>query len=80
MKAIKIENQDILEAVKSGSSYFEIDNRKFLLIEIEQYPDHNDTNVYDVTNNEEKRLLLEALKGDNPILSDLEIDKVLGSL
>lgn len=80
MKAIKIENQDIHEAVKSGSSYFEIGNRKFFLIEVEQYPDPNDANVYEVTDNEEKRLLLEALKGDNPILSDLEIDKVLGSL
>lgn len=80
MKAIKIENQDILEAVKSGSSYVEIGNRKFLLVEVEQYPDHDDANVYEVTDNEEKRLLLEALKGDNPILSDSEIDKVLGSL
>ncbi|WP_088188870.1 hypothetical protein [Desulfosporosinus sp. FKA] len=80
MKATKIENKDILEAVNSGSSYFEIGNRKFLLFEVEQYPDNNDANVYEVTDDEEKRLLLEALEGDNPILSDPEIDKALGSL
>jgi hypothetical protein len=32
-----------------------------------------------VTDTEEEQLLLEALEGDNPILSDLEIDKILGS-
>ncbi|MGC7871941.1 hypothetical protein ACPUYX_10475 [Desulfosporosinus sp. SYSU MS00001] len=80
MRVIKIENQDILEAVNSGSSYIEIGNRKFFLFEVEQYPDTNDANVYEVTDEEEKRLLLDALEGDNPILSDSEIDKVLGSL
>jgi hypothetical protein len=75
MKAIKIQNKDVLEAVNSGSPYIEIANRKFLLFEVEQYPD---TNVYEVTDTEEEQLLLEALEGDNPILSDLEIDKILG--
>ena len=75
MKAIKIQNKDVLEAVNSGSPYIEIANRKFLLFEVEQY---SDTNVYEVTDTEEEQLLLEALEGDNPILSDLEIDKILG--
>jgi hypothetical protein len=75
LKAIKIQNKDVLEAVNSGSPYIEIGNRKFLLFEVEQYPD---TNVYEVTDTEEEQLLLEALEGDNPILSDLEIDKILG--
>ncbi|HBW38070.1 hypothetical protein [Desulfosporosinus sp. BICA1-9] len=75
MKAIKIQNKDVLEAVNSGLPYIEIGNRKFLLFEVEQYPD---TNVYEVTDTEEEQLLLEALEGDNPILSDLEIDKILG--
>jgi hypothetical protein len=75
MKAIKIQNKDVLEAVNSGSLYVEIGNRKFLLFEVEQY---NDANVYEVTDTEEEQLLVEALEGDNPILSDLEIDKILG--
>ncbi|WP_434511350.1 hypothetical protein [Desulfitobacterium sp. AusDCA] len=74
MKAIKIENQDVLAAVDSGLSYIEIGNRKFLLIEVDQYPGANN---YEVTDSEEERLLLEALEGDNPILSDLEIDEIL---
>ena len=45
MKAIKIQNTDVLKAVNSGSPYIEIGNRKFLLFEVEQYPD---TNVYEV--------------------------------
>ena len=75
MKAIKIQNKDVLEAVNSGSLYIEIGNRKFLLFEVEQY---NDANVYEVTDTEEEQLLVEALEGENPILSDLEIDKILG--
>jgi len=75
MKVIKIQNKDVLEAVDSGSPYIEIGNRKFFLFEVEQCPD---TNVYEVTDTEEEQLLLKALEGDNPILSDLEIDKILG--
>lgn len=79
MKAIKIQNKDVLEAVSSGSLYIEIGNRKFLLFEVEQYNDANVyANVYEVTDTEEEQLLVEALEGDNPILSDLEIDKILG--
>lgn len=75
MKAIKIQNKDVLEAVNSGSLYIEVGNRKFVLFEVEQY---NDATVYEVTDTEEEHLLVEALEGDNPILSDLEIDKILG--
>ena len=75
MKAIKIQNKDVLEAVNSGSLYIEVGNRKFVLFEVEQY---NDATVYEVTDTEEEHLLVEALEGDNPILSDLEIDKIKG--
>ena len=75
MKVIKIQNKDVLEAVNSGSLYIEVGNRKFVLFEVEQY---NDATVYEVTDTEEEHLLVEALDGDNPILSDLEIDKILG--
>jgi hypothetical protein len=75
MKAIKIENRDIINAITSGDSYIEIDSRKFMLFEVEQIQDHG---TYEVTDPEEKKLLLEALEGDNPILSDEEVDKMLG--
>jgi len=75
VKVIKIQNKDVLEAVNSGSLYIEVGNRKFVLFEVEQY---NDATVYEVTDTEEEHLLVEALDGDNPILSDLEIDKILG--
>jgi hypothetical protein len=53
-----------------------IGNRKFLLFEVDQI---SEKDVYEVTDNEEERLLLEALEGDNPILSETEIDKMLGA-
>ncbi len=76
MKPIKVENEDILKAVSSELPYIEIGNRKFLLFEVDQI---SETDVYEVTDNEEERLLLDALKGDNPILSEAEIDKMLGA-
>lgn len=75
MKAIKIENRDIINAITSGDSYIEIDSRKFMLFEVEHI---QDPGTYEVTDPEEKKLLLEALEGDNPILSDEDVDKMLG--
>jgi len=60
LKAIKIQNKDVLEAVNSGSPYIEIGNRKFLLFGVEQYPD---TNVYEVTDTEEEQLLSTTTSG-----------------
>jgi hypothetical protein len=75
MKAIKIENRDIINAITSGDSYIEIDSRKFMLFEVEQI---QDPGIYEVTDPEEKKLLVEALEGDNPIISEEEADKMLG--
>ena len=75
MKAIKIENRDIINAITSGDSYIEIDSRKFMLFEVEHV---SSSGNYEVTDVEEKRLLLEALEGDNPILSDSDVDRMLG--
>ena len=47
-----------------------------MLFEVDQI---SETDVYEVTDYEEERLLLEALEGDNPILSEAEIDKTLGA-
>ena len=75
MKRIKIEDSKIMDAITSGDAYIEIDSRIFMLFEVEQVlgPD-----IYEVQDEEEKQLLLEALEGDNPILSDSEIDTMLG--
>ena len=75
MKPIKVENEDILKAISSGLPYIEIGNRKFLLFEVDRI---SEKDVYEVPDYEEERLLLEALEGDNPILSEAEIDKMLG--
>jgi len=75
MKPLKVDNDDILKAVNSGFPYIEIGNRRFLLFEVEKT---SDAGVYEVTDSEEERLLLEALEGYNPILSDEEIDEMLG--
>lgn len=75
MKLIKIEDREVISAITSGEAYIEIDNRKFMLFEVEQVlePDR-----YEVKDEEEKKLLLEALEGDNPILTDSEVDTMLG--
>ncbi|MFB9275822.1 hypothetical protein [Cohnella cellulosilytica] len=61
--------------MKPVQVHIEIDSRIFMLVEVEQVlgPD-----IYEVQDEEEKQLLLEALEGDNPILSDSEIDTMLG--
>lgn len=76
MKPIKIESEDILKAISSELPYIEIGNRRFLLFEVDQIPEKD---VYEVTDYEEELLLLEALEGDNPILSETEIDRILGT-
>jgi hypothetical protein len=47
------------------------------LFEVDQIPEKD---VYEVTDYEEELLLLEALEGDNPILSETEIDKTRYSI
>lgn len=45
-----------------------------MLFEVEEV---NDSNVYHVTDEEEKKQLLKALNEDNPILSNEEITRLL---
>lgn len=75
MRLIKIEDREMINAITSGEAYIEIDNRKFMLFEVQQAlePDR-----YEVKDEEEKKLLLEALEGDNPILTDADVDAMLG--
>ena len=76
MKSIKVDNEDILKAISSELPYIEIGDRKFLLFEVDRI---SEKDVYEVNDYEEERLLLEALEGDNPILSEVEIDKMLAA-
>lgn len=74
MKPIKVDHKDIKNAVKTGNSYIQVGERKFLLMEVEET---NDGAVYEVTDLEEEKQLLYALDGDNPILSEEEINNML---
>ena len=75
MKPVKINSQEILKAINSGNSYIQVDGRDFLLLEVEKI---DDASIYEVTDLEEEKQLLQALNKNNPILSDKEIDSMLG--
>jgi hypothetical protein len=75
MKPIKVENEDIKKAICSGDAYIQIENRKFLLLEVDQI---KEPNVYEVTDPHEEKQLLNALEFDNPVLDDKEINRILG--
>jgi len=75
MKPIKIEQKDLKEAINNGHSYIQVDNKKYLLLEIEEV-NRND-NCYVVSDPAEEKKLLEALKNYNPILSEEEINETL---
>lgn len=77
MEPIKVKHEDILKAIRSGNSYIQVDGRNFLLFEVEQIDD--DANVYVVTDTEEEKQLLHALSEKNPILTEKEIDRMLGN-
>ncbi|NWQ39726.1 hypothetical protein MLOOGBEN_03295 [Bacillus sp. EB106-08-02-XG196] len=74
MEQIIVENEEIIKAVNSGQSYFQIGDRLFMLFEVDLI---NEPNVYEVSDSEEERKLLESLENDNPILSEGEIKRML---
>ena len=79
MKPIKINNKAMLLAIDSGNNYIQINGRRFLLLEVEKSEESTQAkDMYVVTNAEEERLLLSALKENNPILSEKEIAEILG--
>lgn len=75
MKPIKVENEEIKKAICSGDAYIQVDHRKFLLMEVEQV---KEPNVYEVTDPDEEKQLLNALEFNNPVLDDKEINRILG--
>ncbi|THE12338.1 hypothetical protein E1I69_11595 [Bacillus timonensis] len=75
MKPLKIEDQELKKAITSGNYYLEVGKRKFMLFEVEEV---SDSNVYNVTDEEEENEILEALDEEkNPILSKEEIRRML---
>ncbi|WP_247106316.1 hypothetical protein [Halalkalibacter sp. APA_J-10(15)] len=75
VKPIKIDHKDIKQAIQSGELYFQVGERKYLLMEVE---DLKISDCYEVTDTEEENQLLQALENDNPLLSEEEINKMLG--
>jgi hypothetical protein len=76
MEPIRIDQDDVKKAIQSGHSYIQVGKQKYLLMEVEEVS-HDDG--YQVTDPEEEKQLLKALDGDNPILSEDEIKKMLES-
>lgn len=74
MKPIKVDHKDIKDTVKTGNAYIQVGEQKFLLMEVEEANDGRD---YIVTDPVEEEQLLHALEGDNPILSEEEINNML---
>ncbi|WP_347320751.1 hypothetical protein [Rossellomorea sp. RS05] len=73
---IRIDHADVKKAIQSGHPYIQVDNKKFLLMEVEEM---SDDGGYHVTDPDEEKQLVTALEEDNPILSEDQIKKMLGS-
>ncbi|MBP2242367.1 hypothetical protein J2Z40_002941 [Cytobacillus eiseniae] len=76
MEPIIIEQDDIKNAIQSGHSYIQVGNKKFLLLEVEEI---NNYGYYEVTDPEEEKQLSAAINENNPILSEEEIEKMIGN-
>lgn len=63
MKLVKLENDELTNAITDGDTYIQVGNRKFMLFEVEEV---SQSGYYEVTEPEEERLLLEAMYEDNP--------------
>jgi hypothetical protein len=75
MKPIKIKNREMIEAITLGDAYIEVNNRKFMLYEVQQIIG---SDIYEVQDEEEIKLLNKALHEENPLLSEHDVDVMLG--
>lgn len=73
MEPIKVEDNDVKKAIQSGHPYIQVDARKYMLMEVQEV-----NAGYIVTDPEEEKLLLAALREPNPTLTDEEVKKCLG--
>ncbi len=70
MKLLKLNNEELSNAITSGDTYVQIGSRKFMLFEVDEI---SQSGNYEVTNPEEEMLLLDAMNVDNPSLSRQEV-------
>ena len=75
MEPKKIEDNEVKKAIQSGNPYIQVDAKKYLLMEVEKV---NDYASYRVTDPVEEEQLRTALDNSNPILTDDEINHMLG--
>ncbi|WP_252504452.1 hypothetical protein [Sporosarcina sp. Marseille-Q4943] len=75
MEPIKIEDNEVKKAIQSGHPYIQVDAKRYLLMEVEEV---NDYAAYVVTDPDEEERLRAALDKTNPILTEDEINKMLG--
>lgn len=75
MEPIKVDDYEVKKAIKSGQPYIQVDSKKYLLMEVEEV---NEYTGYIVTDPEEEKPLRAALYKENPILSEDEINAMLG--
>jgi hypothetical protein len=69
MKLLKLNNEELSNAITSGDTYIQIGSRKFMLFEVEEV---SQSGYYEVKDPEEEMLLLDAMNGENPSLSKQE--------
>lgn len=74
MKPVKIDHEEIIKVIESGTSYIQVGDRKFLLIEVNEVKQED---IYEVTDLDEEKQLMKALNQNNPIVSEEEITKML---
>lgn len=74
MKPVKVEHEDIKKAIRSGDSYIQVEDRTFLLFEVDQI---KEPGVYEVIDPKEKKQLLQAIEGENPVLTEEEVNRML---
>lgn len=70
MKLVRLDNEELSNAITDGDTYIQVGNRKFMLFEVEEV---SQPGYYEVTDSEEEMLLSEAINGDNPSLSKQEV-------
>lgn len=64
-KSIHVRDAELIQAVREGTEYLIIDQRRFLLVEVDQASEE----PYHVTDPEEAALVREALQDTSPRLS-----------
>ncbi|WP_217593853.1 hypothetical protein [Cohnella sp. GbtcB17] len=70
MKLLKLNNEELSNAIISGETYIQVGSRKFMLFEVDEI---SQSGRYEVTDPEEEMLLLDAMNADNPSLSKQEV-------